>query len=88
MISEREALGSDTLVYVRLDGARRLPKDIEQWAHDVEDANELDDLTADDAAIFVARFEPTTRIDIGDAVGLALQAGALQFFDRETGDVI
>ena len=39
VISEREALGSDTLVYVRLDGARRLPKDIEQWAHDVEERN-------------------------------------------------
>ena len=88
VVSEREALGSDTLVHVRLDGARRLPRAVRERAHDVEDVTELDELAEDDAAIFVARFEPTTRIDIGDAVGLALQADSLQFFDRETGDVI
>jgi multiple sugar transport system ATP-binding protein len=87
VVTLREALGSDALVYFAVDGSRGLASHVRDLAHDIEDPAQLEELDRDARrATFVGRFHPHTRVRTGEAVEVAIQPGALTLFDPETGD--
>jgi multiple sugar transport system ATP-binding protein len=87
VVTLREALGSDALVYFAVEGSRGLESHVRDLAHDIEDPAQLDELDRDAGqATFVGRFHPHTRVRTGDSVEVAIQPGALTLFDPESGN--
>jgi multiple sugar transport system ATP-binding protein len=86
VVTLREALGSDALVYFAVEGSRGLASHVRDLAHDIEDPAQLEELERDTRqATFVGRFHPHTRVRAGEPVEVAIQPGALTLFDPETG---
>jgi multiple sugar transport system ATP-binding protein len=86
VVGVREALGSDVLIHFQVDGSRRLSGRAREFAHDVEDPAELDELARDEQrATFVARFGSRTRADVGDGIEAEISPDSLHLFDAETG---
>jgi multiple sugar transport system ATP-binding protein len=84
-----EALGSDSLAYVAVDGAAALSDAQSALANDVEDAVEAEELVQEThAATIVARLDPRVRVATGDAIELDAGPGSLYFFDPETGEAL
>jgi multiple sugar transport system ATP-binding protein len=83
-----EALGSDSLAYVAVEGATALSDTQSALANDVEDAVEDEELAQDEtrAANVVARLDPRVQIGVGETLELEVYPGALYFFDPETGE--
>jgi multiple sugar transport system ATP-binding protein len=87
VVTLREALGSDALVYFAVEGSRGLESHLRDLAHDIEDPAQLDELDRDAGqATFVGRFHPHTRVRAGEPVEVAIQPGALTLFDPESGE--
>jgi multiple sugar transport system ATP-binding protein len=85
----REALGSDVLVHLAVEGARtRLAPSLHQFVHDVEDPAELEEPESRPGADIIGRFSPRSRVRQGETVDAALRPDALQFFDPRTGAAI
>ena len=80
-----EALGSDSLAYVTIEGSQTLSDAQSALANDVEDAAEVEELSRDKQATVVARLDPRVPVAEGEAIELDLAAGSLYFFDAETG---
>ena len=80
-----EALGSDSLAYVTIEGSQTLSDAQSALANDVEDAAEVEELSRDEQATVVARLDPRVPVAEGEAIELDLAAGSLYFFDAETG---
>jgi multiple sugar transport system ATP-binding protein len=86
VVGLREALGSDVLVHFQVDGSRRLSGKVREFAHDVEDPAELDELARDERrATFVARFGSRTAAAVGDRVEVEISPGSLHMFNAENG---
>jgi multiple sugar transport system ATP-binding protein len=86
VVGLREALGSDVLVHFQVDGSRRLSGRVREFAHDVEDPAELDELARDERRVtFVARFGSRTRAAVGDRVEVEISSGSVHMFDAENG---
>jgi ABC-type sugar transport system ATPase subunit len=85
-----EALGSDSLAYVAVEGASALSDAQSALANDVEDAVEAEELAGDEtrAANVVARLDPRVQIGVGETLELEVYPGALYFFDPETGEAL
>jgi multiple sugar transport system ATP-binding protein len=78
-----EALGSDALVYFRID-ARRVHSEAAQ-------SPELEDLESgelDVSGVGVARVDPGTMLSIGSLARFSLDPTHFHFFDPETGEAI
>jgi multiple sugar transport system ATP-binding protein len=89
VVTLREALGSDALVYFGVEGSRGLASHVRDLAHDIEDPAQLEELERDDRQVtFVGRFHPQTRVRPGEPVEVAIHAGAVTLFDPETGQRI
>jgi len=67
-----EALGSDSLAYVAVEGASALSDAQSALANDVEDAVEAEELAGDEtrAANVVARLDPRVQIGVGETLEL------------------
>jgi multiple sugar transport system ATP-binding protein len=86
VVTLREALGSDVLVHFQVDGSQRLSGRAREFAHDVEDPAELDELARDErSATFVARFGSRSKAAVGDRVEAEIGAGSLYLFDPDSG---
>jgi multiple sugar transport system ATP-binding protein len=86
VVTLREALGSDVLVHFQVEGSQRLSGAAREFAHDVEDPAELDQLARDERyATFVARFGSRSRVGVGDSIEAQIGAGSLYLFDPESG---
>ena len=71
MYKRQEALGSEIIVHFELDAPRV----------DAGDPDAVDDL-GEHAA--VGRFDPRSRVTIGDAMEIAINTGNLHFFDPQS----
>ena len=83
-----EALGSDSLAYVAVEGAAALSDAQSGLANDVEDAAEVEELTRETQATVVARLDPRVQIDVDAMIELDIAPGSLYFFDPETGEAL
>ncbi len=76
----REALGSEIIVHLAASVRPALTDEMRELAEDIGE----DRLVADQASL-VGRFSPRTRAAAGDEIDVAVDQGALHFFDLKTG---
>jgi len=86
----REALGSDVVAHFRIKAPQAQTEDVKELAADV--GQEALDAVGREAqageSTVVARLNPRTQIDQGQAVELVVDTERLHFFDPETGSAI
>jgi multiple sugar transport system ATP-binding protein len=79
----RESLGSDVFARVRLPDAEPLKGALHRLALDAEEAEQLEETRHE--AVFVARLPAETAVERHERIALSVGAGALRFFDADTG---
>ncbi|MGZ4728378.1 MAG: ABC transporter ATP-binding protein [Acidimicrobiales bacterium] len=80
-----EALGSDSLAYVTVQGSLSLGDAQSSLANDVEDAAEVEELSRETQATVVARLDPRIPVSAGEPIEVDVATGSLYFFDPDTG---
>jgi multiple sugar transport system ATP-binding protein len=83
----REALGSDVVVHFPIDAAAPTTEEALDLAADVgqEALTGAQDQAATARSNVIARLNPRTQADKGDAIDLVVDTHRLHFFDPETG---
>ncbi|HEU0249019.1 MAG TPA: sn-glycerol-3-phosphate ABC transporter ATP-binding protein UgpC [Gaiellaceae bacterium] len=83
----REPLGSEIVAHFTVDAPPALTEDVRELARDVgqESAVQAAVAEGENETVMVGRFGPRSRIKNGDVVDVAVETGALHFFDLETG---
>ena len=83
----REPLGSEIVAHFTVAAKPALTEDVRELARDVgqESAVRAAEAEGADETVMVGRFGPRSRIKNGDVVDVAVETGALHFFDLETG---
>ncbi len=83
----REPLGSEIVAHIQIDAAPALTEDVRELARDVgqERAVQAAAEEGTNETTLVGRFGPRSRIKSGEVVDVAVETGALHFFDLETG---
>ncbi len=84
----REALGSEVLMHFSVRARAAVTDEVRELAEDVGDDRVVDHRGSLDRTTLVGRFSPRTRIREGDTIEVAIDEGALHFFDPSTGGVI
>jgi multiple sugar transport system ATP-binding protein len=83
----REPLGSEIVAHFTIGAPPALTEDVRELARDVgqESAVQVAAAEGENETVMVGRFGPRSRIKSGDTVDVAVESGALHFFDLETG---
>jgi multiple sugar transport system ATP-binding protein len=83
----REPLGSEIVAHFTVDAPPALTEDVRELARDVgqESAVQAAAAEGETETVMVGRFGPRSRIKNGDTVDVAVETGALHFFDLDTG---
>ena len=83
----REPLGSEIVAHFAVAAKPALTEDVRELARDVgrESAVRAAQAEGADETVMVGRFGPRSRIKNGDVVDIAVETGALHFFDLDTG---
>ena len=83
----REPLGSEIVAHFTVDAPPALTEDVRELARDVgqESAVKTAAAESENETVMVGRFGPRSRIKDGEAIDVAVETGALHFFDLETG---
>jgi multiple sugar transport system ATP-binding protein len=83
----REPLGSEIVAHFTVDAPPALTEDVRELARDVgqESAVQAAVAEGENETVMVGRFGPRSRIKNGDLVDVAVETGALHFFDLDTG---
>jgi multiple sugar transport system ATP-binding protein len=84
----REALGSEVLMHFSVQARAAVTDEVRELAEDVGDDRVIEQLASQQRTTLVGRFSPQTRVREGDMVEVAVDEGALHFFDPSTGAVI
>jgi multiple sugar transport system ATP-binding protein len=83
----REPLGSEIVAHFTVAARPALTEDVRELARDVGQESAVQAAEAEKAGetVVVGRFGPRSRVKNGDAVDVAVETGALHFFDLESG---
>jgi multiple sugar transport system ATP-binding protein len=83
----REPLGSEIVAHFTVDAPPALTEDVRELARDVGQETTVQTAAAEGehGTVMVGRFGPRSRIKSGDTVDVAVETGALHFFDVGTG---
>jgi multiple sugar transport system ATP-binding protein len=83
----REPLGSEIVAHFTVAAPPALTEDVRELARDVGQESAVQTAAAEGAneTVMVGRFGPRSRVRNGDVVDVAVETGALHFFDLETG---
>jgi multiple sugar transport system ATP-binding protein len=83
----REPLGSEIVAHFTVSARPALTEDVRELARDVGQETSVQVAAAEDEneTVMVGRFGPRSRVKNGDVVDVAVETGALHFFDLETG---
>jgi multiple sugar transport system ATP-binding protein len=84
----REALGPEVLMHFSVQARAAVTDEIRELAEDVGDDRVVEQLGTLERTTLVGRFGAQTRVREGDTVDVAVDEGALHFFDVSTGGVI
>ncbi|MEP6660188.1 MAG: sn-glycerol-3-phosphate ABC transporter ATP-binding protein UgpC [Acidimicrobiales bacterium] len=82
-----EALGSDVMVHAAIDAKPVRTEDLREIAADL-DATAERDLARTTSSFLIARCDPRTRVNVGEAFELAVDVEQMQVFDLATGSAI
>ncbi len=78
-----EALGSEILVHVEIDAKAALTEELRELEEDVDSAPP--ELAGDASTVIVCRFNPRSKVQVGDTVEIAVDTRSLHFFDQQSG---
>ncbi len=83
----REPLGSEIVAHFTVAAPPALTEDVRELARDVGQESAVQAAAAEgtNETVMVGRFGPRSRVKNGDVVDVAVETGALHFFDLETG---
>ena len=83
----REPLGSEIVAHFTVAAPPALTEDVRELARDVGQESAVKTAVAEgeNETVMVGRFGPRSRIKSGDAVDVAVETGALHFFDLDSG---
>jgi multiple sugar transport system ATP-binding protein len=83
----QEPLGSEIVAHIEIDAPPALTEDVRELARDVGQEGAVQAAAAEGASetTLVGRFGPRSRIKNGETVDVAVETGALHFFDLESG---
>jgi multiple sugar transport system ATP-binding protein len=83
----REPLGSEIVAHFTVDARPALTEDVRELARDVGQESAVQAAAEEGAneTTMVGRFGPRSRVRTGDVVDVAVETGALHFFDLESG---
>jgi len=81
-----EALGSEIVAHIAVEAKPALTEDVRELAQDI--GEDIDEEVAEGKTTLVGRVGARSKLGIGDAAELAVDTGALHFFDPETGSGI
>ncbi|HEY1370688.1 MAG TPA: sn-glycerol-3-phosphate ABC transporter ATP-binding protein UgpC [Gaiellaceae bacterium] len=84
----REALGSESIVHFQIEAAPAISPELEELAEDLDETTllgALDDQRKIRRTALVGRFGAASRVAEGTTAEVAVHAGALRFFDADTG---
>jgi multiple sugar transport system ATP-binding protein len=84
----REPLGSEIVAHFTVNAPPALTEDVRELARDVGQETTVQAPVADTGeheTVMVGRFGPRSRIKNGDVVDVAVETGALHFFDLDSG---
>ena len=84
----REALGPEVLMHFSVQARAAVTNEIRELAEDAGDDRAVEQLGALERTRLVGRFGAQTRVREGDTIEVALDEGALHFFDASTGAAI
>jgi multiple sugar transport system ATP-binding protein len=78
-----EALGSEIVAHIAVEAKPALTEDVRELAQDI--GEDLDEEVGEGKTTIVGRVGARSKLGIGDTAELAVETGALHFFDPETG---
>jgi multiple sugar transport system ATP-binding protein len=78
-----EALGSEIVAHIAVDAKPALTEDVRELAQDI--GEDIDEEVAEGKTTLVGRVGARSKLGIGDTAELAIDTGALHFFDPDTG---
>jgi multiple sugar transport system ATP-binding protein len=82
----REPLGSEIVAHFTVKARPALTEDVRELARDVGQESAVTAAAeGENETVMVGRFGPRSRIKDGDTIDVAVETGALHFFDLETG---
>jgi multiple sugar transport system ATP-binding protein len=83
----REALGAEILVHLCVEARNAVTDDERSLLAAGDDAavEQLERKAQEDRGAVIARFEPSSRARIGDAIEIAIDVDRIHLFDPETG---
>jgi multiple sugar transport system ATP-binding protein len=84
----REALGPEVLMHFSVQARAAVTDEVRELAEDVGDDRVIQHLGSLERTTLIGRLGPQTRIREGDMIEVAIDEGALHFFDASTGCVI
>jgi multiple sugar transport system ATP-binding protein len=84
----REALGPEVLMHFSVQARAAVTDEIRELAEDVGDDRVVEQLGSLETTTLVGRFGAQTRVREGDTIEVAVDEGALHFFDPSTGGAI
>jgi multiple sugar transport system ATP-binding protein len=84
----REALGSEVLMHFSVRARAAVTDEVRELAEDMGEDRVTGPAGSLPRTTLVGRFSPQTRIRAGDTIDVAIDEGALHFFDAATGRAI
>ena len=84
----RESLGSEVLVHFSVQARAAVSDEVRELAADVGDDRRIKQLGSLERTTLVGGLGPQTRIQKGHTIEVAIDEGALHFFDASAGAVI
>ena len=78
-----EALGSEIVAHIAVEAKPALTEDVRELAQDI--GEDIDEEVAEGKATLVGRVDARSKLGIGNTAELAVDTGALHFFDPDTG---
>jgi multiple sugar transport system ATP-binding protein len=84
----REALGPEVLMHFSVQVRAAVTDEIRELAEDVGDDRVVEQLGSLETTTLVGRFAAQSRVREGDTIEVAVDEGALHFFDASTGGAI
>ena len=80
----REALGSEIVAHISIDAKQALTEDVRELAEDIGEEIEIES-AAEGKVTLVGRIGARSNLRPGETAELAVDTGALHFFDPATG---
>jgi len=81
----REGLGSEIVVHLSVNARPAVTEDVRELAADIGDERAVEEAGDSGHTTLVARFDADSRVTEGETIEVAVNTGALHFFDPETG---